>query len=234
VLKSKVSQIKQNFKKIKGQINLHADKVGRKAEEIEIVAVTKGRSLEEIKEVLGCGVNMIGENRVQEAKEKFGQLGNFFEWHLVGHLQTNKVKSALEMFELIHSVDSLRLAEEINQRAGQLNKTQKILVQVNTSGEITKFGLAPENLPEFLKKISNFKNIFVEGLMTMAPFCENSENSRPHFQKLKEIFEETKKNSLAGVKMKWLSMGMSQDYVVAVEEGANLLRIGSAIFEKEE
>lgn len=226
-----MASIEKNLEKIREKIKFHAEKIGRPPEEIEIVAVAKGRSIEEIEQAAAAGSKIIGENRVQEAQKKSPQTKSPVEWHLVGHLQTNKAKIACEIFSLIHSVDSLKLAQVLNQQAEKQNKIQGILAEINVSEEATKFGFSEKDFFLALAEISNLKNLALRGIMTLAPYSENQESSRPYFKKLCEIFEQVKKMELTGVEMKWLSAGMSQDYEVAVEEGANLLRIGRAIFE---
>lgn len=222
--------IKNNLEKIKEKIKIHAGRAGRNPEDIEIVAVTKGVAIEAIKEALGSGINKIGENRVQEAKIKREKIKESVEWQLVGHLQTNKARAALEIFNLIHSVDSLKLAEVLDKQAASQNKTAEVLIQLNISKDKTKFGLDEIVFFDFTKKAAELKNLAVKGLMTITPYSNNPEDSRPYFQKLQQIFNQVKELNLPNVEMKWLSMGMSADFEVAVEEGANLLRIGRAIF----
>jgi hypothetical protein len=195
-----------------------------------LVAVTKTVEVDRIEEAIASGANIIGESRVQEAKEKYGKLGNRVIWHLVGHLQSNKAKDAIRIFDLIHSVDTAELAREIDKQARKVGKIQKILVEMNISGEQSKYGLSPEQLIPFLKDISGFPNIRVKGLMTMAPFYENPEYCRPWFRKLKNVMEEVKAENIENVEMVYVSMGMSNDFEVAIEEGSNMVRIGRAIF----
>jgi pyridoxal phosphate enzyme (YggS family) len=204
--------------------------VGRDPQEMTLVAVTKTVEVDRIEEAIASGANIIGESRVQEAKEKYGKLGNRVIWHLVGHLQSNKAKDAIRIFDLIHSVDSAELAREIDKQARKVGKIQKILVEMNISGEQSKYGLSPEQLIPFLKDISGFPNIRVKGLMTMAPFYENPEYCRPWFRKLKDVMEEVKAENIENVEMVYVSMGMSNDFEVAIEEGSNMVRIGRAIF----
>lgn len=222
--------IKNNLEKIKEKIKIHAGRTGRNPEDIEIVAVTKGVAIEAIKEALGSGINKIGENWVQEAKIKREKIKEPVEWQLVGHLQTNKARAALGIFNLIHSVDSIKLAEVLDKQAASQNKIAEVLIQLNISKEKTKFGLDEIAFFDFTKKAAGLKNLAVKGLMTITPYSNNPEDSRPYFQKLQQIFNQVKELNLPSVEMKWLSMGMSADFEVAVEEGANLLRIGRAIF----
>jgi len=222
--------VKENIEKIREKIRMVSELVGRDYQEITLVAVTKTVEVDKIEEAIASGVNIIGESRVQEAKEKYGKVGNKAIWHLVGHLQRNKAKDAVKIFDLIQSVDSVRLAKEIDRQAKKIGKIQKILIEVNVSGEESKYGLNPEEIIPFLKEISGLPNIKVEGLMTMVPLYENPGDCRPHFRKLKELIEEVKDENIKNVEMVYLSMGMSNDFEVAIEEGSNMVRIGRAIF----
>lgn len=222
--------IRENLERIREKIRVKSELVGRDPQEITLVAVTKTVEADRIEEAIAAGVNIIGESRVQEAKEKYGKVESKIIWHLVGHLQRNKAKDAVKIFDLIHSVDSAKLAKEIDKQAKKVGKIQKILVEVNASGEESKYGLSPEEVITFLKEVSGFPNIKVEGLMTMAPFYENPEDCRPYFRKLRELREEIKAENIKDVEMVYLSMGMSSDFEVAIEEGSNMVRIGRAIF----
>jgi len=225
-----VQTIKNNLKIINEKIRKAASRANRNSEEIKLVAVTKTATIEQIKEAISAGVKTIGENKVQEAKEKYQILSADIEWHLVGHLQTNKVKYAIEIFDLIHSVDSIKLAKEIDRRSQQFGMITNVLVEVNVSGEETKYGIKPEEVESFLKEVSEFSRIKVRGLMTIAPIAEDQEEVRPYFRKLRELSEEIKSKNLKNVKMDYLSMGMTEDFEVAIEEGANMVRIGRGIF----
>ena len=222
--------IKNNLEIVNEKMKKAALKVNRKPEEIKLVAVTKTATAEQIKEAINAGVKIIGENRVQDAKEKYQILTADIEWHLIGHLQTNKTKYAVEIFNCIHSVDSIKLAQEIDRRSKQFGKKIDVLVEVNVSGEETKYGIKPEELEPFLKEISEFPEIRVRGLMTIAPIVEDKEEVRPYFRKLRELSEEIKSKNIGNVKMDWLSMGMTEDFEIAIEEGANMVRIGRGIF----
>ncbi|MCJ7656564.1 MAG: YggS family pyridoxal phosphate-dependent enzyme [Candidatus Atribacteria bacterium] len=222
--------IKNNLDIIKEKIKKAALKANRSSEEIKLVAVTKTATIEQIKEAISAGIKIIGENKVQEAKEKYQILTADTEWHLIGHLQTNKVKYAIEIFDCIQSVDSIKLAKEIDKRSLQFGKTTNVLVEVNVSGEETKYGIKPEEVELFLKEISEFSGIRVRGLMTIAPIEKDKEEVRPYFRKLKEISKEIKSKNIKNVKMDYLSMGMTDDFEVAIEEGANMIRIGRGIF----
>lgn len=222
--------IAENILKVKQRIQKSCLKVGRNPDEVSIVAVTKTVPIEKIKEAINLGITDIGENRVQELLEKKNSIENV-RWHFVGHLQTNKVKYIVDFIYLIHSVDSLKLALEIDKRAKKINRVIDILIEVNTSGEETKYGVKPEEAIDLVKQISeNCEFLRVKGLMTVAAFLPNPEEVRPMFRLLRELKDEIAKLNLKNVEMKHLSMGMSNDFEVAVEEGATLVRIGTAIF----
>ncbi|MFH1407317.1 MAG: YggS family pyridoxal phosphate-dependent enzyme [Candidatus Omnitrophota bacterium] len=222
--------IKDNIEDIRCRINAAIAKANRSIDDIAVVAVTKTVQPDKIREAIGCGITDIGENKVQEATLKYNEIPKQVRWHMVGHLQSNKAKAAVEIFEMIHSLDSLHLAEAIDAQARKLDKTQKVLVQVNASGEEEKSGVAPEDLDSLLKEIDELKNISVTGLMTMAPIADNKEKARPYFRILRDLFESAKKKGYKRIKMQHLSMGMSEDFETALEEGANMVRIGRAIF----
>lgn len=219
--------IKENIRILKERIEKTALRVGRNPDEITIIAVTKTIPAQIILQAIDCGINIIGENRVQEAKEKFTIIGNRVQWHMVGHLQTNKVKDALKIFSLIHSLDSIKLAEEIEKRA---ETTIDCLIEVNTSSEPTKFGVKPEELFNFYESLKNFKKINVLGLMTIGPgwAITEPEASRNSFKLLHDLRDELAQAFDRGFPI--LSMGMTSDFEVAIEEGANMIRIGTAIF----
>ena len=200
------------------------------AEAISIVAVSKGRSIEEIKEAVASGITDIGENKVQEAMRKYYELRNINR-HLVGHLQANKAKDAVEIFDLIQSVDSLRLVEEIDKQACRIKKTQDILIQVNTSGEKTKFGLKPDDTIGVIEESLKFKNINIKGLMTIAPLVDNPEKARPYFRLLRELRDKINALHITHNRLHILSMGMTDDFKIAITEGSNMVRLGRAIFE---
>ena len=222
--------IKNNLEIINKKIKKAALRADRNPEEIKLVAVTKTATIEQIEEAIKAGVKIIGESKVQEAKEKYQIITADIEWHLVGHLQTNKVKYAVEIFDCIHSIDSIKLAKEIDKRSLQFGKITNVLVEVNVSGEETKCGIKPEEVETFLKEISKFSRIRVRGLMTIAPIVEDKEEVRPYFRKLRELSKEIKSKNIKNVRMDYLSMGMSEDFEIAIEEGANMVRIGRGIF----
>lgn len=223
-------KIRENWDRLWESINEVCHQTGRHPEEIEVVAVAKTIPVELVREAVDCGIREIGENRVQEAKSKYEAIGRRAHWHLVGHLQTNKVKVALEIFELIHSLDSLKLANEISSRAERMSKQARVLLQVNTSEEETKFGLEPERVFEFAEQVASLPNLKVQGVMTIGPFTDDDTLIRKSFRQLRGLFEELKKASIPNIDMEILSMGMSADYQVALQEGANMLRIGTSIF----
>lgn len=225
--------IKKNIENLWKRIEETCNKVGRKKEEIEIVAVSKGVDIERIKDAINCGLNKIGENRVQEAIKKIPLINNQFkniEWHFIGHLQTNKVKKALKYFSCIQSVDRIELAEELEKLCEKENKIIRVFIQVNTSFENTKFGISPENLEKLVEDVLNKPHLKLEGLMTLGPISaiENKENSRKSFRLLYELREKIQEKFK--ISLPHLSMGMSSDFEVAIEEGATLIRIGTLIF----
>jgi len=222
--------VKDNLETTNKKIKETALKVNRDPQEIKLVAVTKTATLEQIKEAINEGVKIIGENKVQEAKKKYQVLTTEVKWHLIGHLQTNKVKYAVEIFDLIHSVDSIKLAKEIDKRSVQFKKTIDVLIEVNISGEETKYGYNPEKIEVFLKEISEFSGIRVRGLMTIAPISKNKQEVRPYFRRLRELSERIRDKNIKNIKMDYLSMGMTDDFEIAIEEGANMVRIGRGIF----
>lgn len=199
--------------------------------EVKLVVVTKRRSVREINQLLFLGVKDLGENRVDEAKEKKPFVKGTAKWHMIGRLQRNKVKDAVKLFDLIQSVDSLKLANKINSVASSMNKKMSILVQVNIGEEPQKQGLLERGLIPFLWEISDLENIQVLGLMAMAPFLDEEE-TRIYFQKMKSLFKLVKLSNIPNINMKYLSMGMTNDYRVAINEGSNMVRIGTAIFGK--
>jgi pyridoxal phosphate enzyme (YggS family) len=200
-------------------------------QQVTIVAVTKTQSVGRIREAVSAGLTILGENRVQEAAEKIAGLADLpVVWHLIGHLQTNKVKQAVALFSLIQSVDSLKLAAEIDRQARQAGKIQDILLQINVAGEESKFGIDPKAAVTVTAALEALPNIRLCGLMTIAPFFAQAEQTRPIFRQTKQLFDELKKCVANPEQFRWLSMGMTHDYTVAVEEGSNMIRVGSGIF----
>ncbi|MBE0478041.1 YggS family pyridoxal phosphate-dependent enzyme, partial [Candidatus Aerophobetes bacterium] len=194
------------------------------------VAAAKNRAPREIQEAIDAGIQIIGENYVQEAEESFATFSGKVKWHFIGHLQKNKVKRAVKIFDLIETADSVELAEEINKRCASMGKVMPVLCEVNIAREEKKSGVFPEEVEKLVRKISTLKHIKVSGLMNMGPFLDNPEDVRVYFKKTRQIFEEIKKKSIPNVEMKYLSMGMSSSYKIAIEEGANIVRIGTKIF----
>ncbi len=237
------NKIAKNLETINGNIATACKRARRSPEEIRIVAVTKSVDVETIKNLVSAGVTDIGESRVKPLAERAETVAEYLKrrrndeptpeirWHMIGHLQRNKVKAVLEYADIIHSVDSLRLAEEINLRAERMNRVVDVLLEVNCSQESQKDGCAVGATTHLGELICTLKHVRLVGLMTMAPLCRNPEDARPSFVRLRELFVEMKKEKIGGDDFAHLSMGMSHDYTVAVEEGATMLRIGTAIFE---
>lgn len=223
--------LKKRLAEVKDRIFRATERSGRDPAQVKLVAVTKQVGIDKIREAISAGATIIGESRVQEASRKYDQIGSAgVTWHLVGHLQTNKVKPALEIFDFIHSVDRLSLAVEIDRCARQMDKMVSALVQINVAAEESKFGLLEDQLFPLLSEMDALEHLRIEGLMTIAPLVTNPEEARPWFSRLRELAEEIKQRRWKSIKMRYLSMGMSNDFEVAIEEGANMVRIGSAIF----
>ena len=235
-----MNPIVNNLFSINERIARAAERSSRTPDSIELVAVTKGRSVSEMQTVLAAGVKNIGENRIQEAQEKYAAVNatvnavsdrETCRWHLVGHLQRNKVKTALQMFSLIHSVDSLRLLAEIARRSEAQAQQTDVLIQVNTTRETSKYGLNAEDLLAFMEEAQAYPTANIVGLMTMGQLSPSRDAKRPAFALLRSLAEKVEAQQFPGVTMQYLSMGMTNDFEVAIEEGANLVRIGRAIFE---
>lgn len=225
--------IKENLEAVYKAIDEGKQKAKYTLEEpANLVAVSKTHPVEAMLSALDLGVKIFGENKVQEAKEKYKIIGKKATWHLIGHLQSNKVKTAVEIFDLIQSVDSYKLAEAINKEAQKQNKVQNILLQVNLTNEETKFGLGVEEVLPLAKKIDEFSNVSLQGLMYIAPNLENKEELLPLFEKMYYLYEKVLNLNLKNANIKYLSMGMSDDFPYAIYMGANLIRIGSSIFGK--
>ncbi len=224
------SDIKARLEALDERVASAASKSGRDAAAITVVAVAKTVPAETIEEAIELGVKHVGENRVQEASAKFETIGRKATWHMVGHLQTNKVKRALEIFDVIQSVDSVRLAEAISQRALATGTQVEALLEVNTSGEATKYGFKPQELVRSLEQICLLEGLRIRGLMTVGPMVENPEGARGAFVELRRLAEGASAERLPNVEMSVLSMGMSGDFEVAIEEGATMIRVGTVIF----
>jgi pyridoxal phosphate enzyme (YggS family) len=222
--------VSENFKTVIDRIASATTRAGRDPSSVRLVVVTKTVDRERIAEAVAAGAAILGENRVQEAKGKIEALGRIASWHMIGHLQTNKAKYAVKLFDLIHSVDNLELAAEVDRQAAKIGKVQDILIEVNIAGEASKAGMAVKGAPTLVREASRLKNISIRGLMTMPPYSENPEDSRPYFAVLQELAETIAKVNIPNVSMQELSMGMSGDFEVAIGEGATLVRVGTAIF----
>lgn len=227
-----MSYIEENLSSIKKEIEVFCQGINMDASTIKLVAVTKTVDTDKINEVIELGITDIGENKVQEITDKFESVKKGVRWHLIGHLQSNKVKYIIDKVDLIHSVDSISLAKEISLRAGKINRTMDVLIQVNPADEESKFGIEYDETESFIEEVSQLPNIRIRGLMTIAPFYEDLEKVRPYFKMMKKKFDSLKSLKKENVLMDYLSMGMTSDYMVALEEGSNLVRIGTGIFGK--
>lgn len=225
-----MGSIKENINKVNSIKAEAALKAGRSADDILLCAVTKTRTAEEINEAIDAGITDIGENKVQEIMDKFDWVKPV-RWHLIGHLQTNKVKYIIDKVSMIHSVDSLHLAEEIDKRAAQHGITMDILIQVNSAQEESKFGISTQETGTMIKAVlDKCDNLRLKGLMCIAPFAENPEDVSVYFAQVKKLYDEYSRIEHEHLDFKYLSMGMSHDYEVAISEGSNLIRVGTAIF----
>ena len=222
--------IKSNIEYINELKAKAAEKSGRTGDDVLLVAVTKLHSPEEMNEAIDAGITDIGENKVQEIMDKYDRVKPV-RWHLIGHLQTNKVKYIIDKVSMIHSVDSLHLAKEINKRAAQHDLTMDILIQVNSAMEESKFGIPTEETDQLIRDISQqCENIRIRGLMCIAPFEEDPDDARPYFAEVKKLYDKYAEEQIERVDFKYLSMGMTNDFEAAIEEGSNLIRVGTAIF----
>jgi hypothetical protein len=223
--------LKQRLEQIKQRIRQAAESCNRDADSVRLVAVSKTIAADIVKEAIEAGVTTLGENYVQEARDKFKALAQYpVSWHFIGHLQSNKAKYAVRLFDLIHSVDSLKLARELDKQAGKLDKIQPILVQINISAEDTKSGISIDEAPRLIAEISRLKNLAVKGLMTMPPYFYQPQKVQPFFAALRNLRDQIREQSPPNVSLDELSMGMTGDFEVAIKEGATLVRIGTAIF----
>ncbi len=220
---------RENVQKIKERIERACERAGRDPGEVSILAASKTRTPEEIREVFEAGIRLFGENRVQEARDKIPLLSDLsIEWHMIGHLQRNKVKYAVNLFDVVESLDSKELADELEKRLSKVGKKMRVFIEVKLSPEETKHGCSPEEALELAKYVLSLEHLKLEGLMTVPPYFEDLELVRPYFRKLREIRDNLE--DALGVNLPHLSMGMSHDFEVAVEEGATIVRIGTAIF----
>ncbi len=226
-----MSYVENNLAEVREKIRASADENGRNVNDVTLIAVTKTYGVDVINEAIDCGVTDIGENRVQEIMEKYESVKPV-RWHLIGHLQKNKVKYIIDKVELIHSVDSFELAKEIDKHAKKHNKVQRILLEVNVSGEESKFGIKPGECEELCRNIAQLENVKIEGLMTIAPFVDDQELLGTVFSGLKALAGEIDAAGIEGVEMKELSMGMTNDFPLAIAHGATMVRVGTGIFGK--
>ena len=222
--------IRDQLHEVETRIQAACVRAGRKREEVTLIAVSKTKPVEVLQEAYDLGVRVFGENKVQELTEKYDALPRDIRWHMIGHLQTNKVKYIVEKAELIHSVDSLRLAQAIEKEAAKRERTVDILVEVNVAEEESKFGVRVDEVIPFIEKLALFSHIHVCGLMTIAPFVENPEENRPIFKNLHKLSVDIAHKNIDNVNVNILSMGMTNDYEVAIEEGATMVRVGTGIF----
>lgn len=220
----------ENLKKVEEKIQQACERSGRSRSEVTLIAVSKTKPIEMMQEAMETGVNIFGENKVQEIVKKEVELPKDVEWHLIGHLQRNKVRQIAGKVKRIHSVDSLRLAEQIQKEYEKIGEIADILLEVNVAREESKYGLMPEETEDVIREIANFPNIKVHGLMTIAPFVEDPEKNRIHFQNLRKLLVDINAKNIDNISMDELSMGMTGDYEVAIEEGATYIRVGTGIF----
>jgi pyridoxal phosphate enzyme (YggS family) len=219
-----------NFNKVKERITQAALRAGRNPQDIQLVAVSKTMSAETVRQAIQAGATILGENYVQEARKKIEEIGHIPRWDFIGHLQSNKAKYVVDLFDIIHSVDRLSLAKEINKLAAKQGKTMRIFVQVNISGEEAKSGIEPEEVNTLVQEIVSLPSLSVEGLMTMPPLFDDPEKARPYFIALRKLRDTLGSDLCEHTDLKELSMGMSADFEVAIEEGSTLVRVGTAIF----
>ena len=222
--------VAENLEQVRKNIELACREAGRDPKEVTLISVSKTKPVSMLKEAYDAGSRDFGENKVQEIMDKVPQLPSDIRWHMIGHLQRNKVKYIVDKVALIHSVDSLRLAETIEHEAARHNVTVPVLIEVNVAQEESKFGLKTEEVLSLVESVAAFPHIHIEGLMTIAPYTENPEENRPYFKKIKELSVDIAKENIDNVSMDILSMGMTNDYEVAIEEGSTMVRVGTGIF----
>lgn len=222
--------IKENLAYVENEIQEACRRAGRAREEVTLIAVSKTKPVSDLKEAYNLGIRVFGENKVQELVDKYEVLPKDIRWHMIGHLQRNKVKYIIDKVDLIHSVDSVRLAETIEKEAAKHEIVVNILIEVNVAREESKFGLMPEDLDDFIRQTAGFTHIRIKGLMTIAPFVENAEENRPIFERLRKLSVDMRGENVDNNTVCILSMGMTNDYCVAIEEGATMIRVGTGIF----
>ena len=222
--------ITENLSMVESKIAAACKRAGRERDEVKLIAVSKTQPVEAIREAMEYGINSFGENRVQELREKTEIIKDNLDWHLIGHLQTNKVKYVVGKVSLIHSLENIRLAEALDKEAAKLGITVDVLAEINVAKEDSKFGVMPEDAENFIREVSKYPNLNIKGLMTVAPYTDISEENRKYFRQLKKIMVDLNSKNIHNVSMNVLSMGMTGDYEVAIEEGATLVRVGTGIF----
>lgn len=222
--------IRENLEEVEKKIQAACERAGRSRDEVTLIAVSKTKPVSMLMEAYDSGIREFGENKVQEMMDKYDQMPSDIHWHMIGHLQRNKVKYLMGKSWLIHSVDSYRLAEEISQQSVKHNVTTDILIEVNIAGEETKFGTSREEAIQLVEAAAALPNIHICGLMTIAPFVDDPEDNRKYFRKIKELSVDIEQKNIDNVDMRILSMGMTGDYEVAIEEGATMVRVGTGIF----
>lgn len=222
--------IKENLEEVHERIRQACQKSGRREEEVTLISVSKTKPVEMLKEAYEAGSRDFGENRVQEIMEKYEQMSEDVRWHMIGHLQKNKVRQVIDKAVLIHSVDTVELAEQIEKDAAKRDLTVDILLEVNVAEEESKFGFRTEEVEDAVMKIKELPHVHIKGLMTIAPFVSNSEDNREVFKKLYQLYVDIRSKNIDNVNMSVLSMGMTGDYEVAIEEGATMIRVGTGIF----
>lgn len=225
-----MNPIAENIQDIQARIAAACQRSGRSPDSVQLIAVTKTIAVDQINLAIEAGMTILGENRVQEVLHKYESVSPDVSWHLIGHLQTNKVRQIIDRVTLIHSLDSLHLAKELQKRAEKRGKPVEVLIEVNVGQEVSKFGLSPEEVPAFLETLRDLDFIQVRGLMTVAPFLEDPEDVRIVFRRLKSLFDAIEALDIPNVTMVHLSMGMTHDFEVAIEEGATMVRVGTGIF----
>ena len=222
--------IKENVAEVEARIQAACERAGRRREEVTLIAVSKTKPVRDIYEVMETGIKDFGENKVQEMCDKMEMIQQPLNWHMIGHLQRNKEKYIVDKATLIHSVDSLRLAQQISQEAQKKSVESNILIEVNVAEEESKFGLSTAEVIQMVEEISKLPSVHIKGLMTVAPFTDNPEENRPYFRNLKQLAVDIAEKNIDNVTMSVLSMGMTGDYEVAIEEGATMVRVGTGIF----
>ncbi len=222
--------IRENIEHVRENIRAACEKSGRKAEDVTLIAVSKTKPVSMLQEAYECGCRYFGENKVQDLVEKWEQMPKDIRWHMIGHLQRNKVKYIVDKVHMIHSVDSLRLAEEISKEAGKKGVTVSILIEINVAEEETKFGTTCEDAVQLVEEIAKLPHLVIKGLMTIAPYVENAEENKQYFEKLRQIYVDINHKNIDNVYMAELSMGMTGDYETAIAEGATYVRVGTGIF----